>query len=50
MWVWQSQASAGISKFTLVAGCDALAKTGVARIAAPVAMAPTTMVRRVGIV
>src|SRR5215831_4607882 len=47
MCVWQSQAPAGTSKFTGVAGWDALAWLVRACRIAPVASAPTRMARRV---
>src|SRR6266581_1303996 len=47
MWVWQSQAPAGTSKFTCVAGWEALAKPVRRRIAAPAAIAPIRTSRRV---
>src|SRR6266446_9332516 len=47
MWVWQSQAPAGTSKLTGVAGWAALARTGRARIMTPAAIAPSRTSRRV---
>src|SRR5262249_53722723 len=48
MWVWQSQASAGISKFTAVFGCEALAKLVVLLcIRANALVAPIRACRRV---
>src|SRR5213596_370747 len=47
MWVWQSQAPAGTSKFTGVAGWEALAKPVRRCMAAPAAMAPIRTSRRV---
>src|SRR5205809_199468 len=47
MWVWQSQAPAGTSKFTRVAGWDALAKPVRRCTAAPAAIAPIRISRRV---
>src|SRR6266571_3548770 len=47
MWVWQSQAPAGTSKFTRVAGWEALAKPVRRCMAAPAAMAPIRTSRRV---
>src|SRR4030081_979350 len=47
MWVWQSQAPAGTSKFTCVAGCEALAKPVRRCMAAPAAIAPIRTSRRV---
>src|SRR5437773_9961520 len=47
MWVWQSQAPAGTSKFTRVAGCEALAKLVRRCTAAPAAIAPIRTSRRV---
>src|SRR5437773_547372 len=47
MWVWQSQAPAGTSKFTGVAGCEALAKPVRRCMAAPAAIAPIRTSRRV---
>src|SRR5260370_6451428 len=38
MWVWQSQAPGGTSKFTGVDGCAAVAKTGLSGIVIPAAM------------
>src|ERR1039458_2076644 len=38
MWVWQSQAPAGTSKFTGVAGCDAFASAVRSGMATPAAM------------
>src|SRR5882672_3605148 len=48
MWVWQSQAPAGTSKFTGVAGCEALAKPVRRCMVAPAAIAPIRISRRVG--
>src|SRR6266545_1953731 len=47
MWVWQSQAPAGTSKFTGVAGWEALAKPVRMCMAAPAAIAPIRTSRRV---
>jgi hypothetical protein len=47
--VWQSQAPAGISKFTAVAGCAALAKAVRVFMATPAAMEASRTSRRVGI-
>src|SRR5882724_7954814 len=47
MWVWQSQAPAGTSKLTDVAGCDALARARRARVTAAAAIAPMMVSRRV---
>src|SRR6266705_5212474 len=47
MWVWQSQAPAGTSKFTGVAGCEALAKPVRRCMVAPAAIAPIRTSRRV---
>src|SRR5712691_12430633 len=47
MWVWQSQAPAGTSKFTGVAGCEALAKPVRTCMVAPAAIAPIRSSRRV---
>src|SRR5437879_188872 len=49
MWVWQSQALAGTSKLTAVAGCEALANTGSARAVIPAAAISSSAVRRVSI-
>src|SRR5437773_8408985 len=49
MWVWQSQAPAGTSKFTGVAGWEALAKPVRRCIVAPAAIAPIKTSRRVSI-
>src|SRR5262245_65618389 len=49
MCVWQSQAPAGTSKCTGVAGWDAVAWLVRGRRRAPVASAPTRMARRVSI-
>src|ERR1700759_2664438 len=46
MCVWQSHASAGTSKFTLVAGCDAVALPQRGSNSAPAAAAPNTNSRR----
>src|SRR5258708_38122507 len=46
--VWQSQAPAGTSKFTGVAGCEAFARTVRVRIMTPAAIAPIRTSRRVG--
>src|SRR5437879_390063 len=48
MWVWQSQAPAGTSKFTCVAGWAALARTVRVRMMTPAAIAPSRTSRRVG--
>src|SRR5215467_13464343 len=50
MWVWQSQAPAGTSKFTGVAGWAALEKAFRICIVAPAARAPITNSRRVGMI
>src|SRR6266852_5229909 len=47
MWVWQSQAPAGTSKFTSVAGWEALAKPVRRCTVAPAAIAPIRTSRRV---
>src|SRR2546427_2619473 len=47
MWVWQSHAPAGTSKFTCVAGCEALAKPVRKCTVAPAAIAPIRTSRRV---
>src|SRR6266496_5967304 len=47
MWVWQSQAPAGTSKFTGVAGWEALAKPVRKCMVAPAAIAPIRTSRRV---
>src|SRR6266851_5374686 len=47
MWVWQSQAPAGTSKFTGVAGWEALAKPVRRCMVAPAAIAPIRTSRRV---
>src|SRR2546427_10697488 len=47
MWVWQSQAPAGTSKFTGVAAWDALARTVRVRIKTPAAIAQSRTSRRV---
>src|SRR5713226_1705418 len=47
MWVWQSQAPAGTSKFTGVAGWEALGKPVRMCIVAPAAIAPIRISRRV---
>src|SRR5882672_5488330 len=47
MWVWQSQAPAGTSKFTGVAGWEALAKPVRRCRVAPAAIAPIRTSRRV---
>src|SRR5438309_267339 len=49
MWVWESQAPGGTSKFTGVAGCEALAKPVRMCIVAPAAIAPIRSSRRVSI-
>src|SRR5882762_347267 len=49
MWVWQSQAPDGTSKFTGVADWEALAKPVRKCTAAPAATAPTRTLRRVSI-
>src|SRR5436190_6705037 len=49
MWVWQSQAPAGISKLTGVAGCAAFAQTLRFCMIAPAAMEPSRILRRVSI-
>src|SRR6516165_177426 len=48
MWVWQSHAPAGTSKFTAVAGCEAFANADPARMANPIAATPSSKARRVG--
>src|SRR5712692_6159993 len=50
MWVWQSQAPAGTSKFTGVAGWEALAKPVRMCMVAPAAIAPIRISRRVSMV
>src|SRR5215470_3927146 len=50
MWVWQSQASAGTSKFTAVAGWAALAWLALVRIRPPAHIAPISASRRVSMV
>jgi len=50
MWVWQSQAPAGMSKFTGVAGCAAVAKTVRLGMAIPAAMEASRIPRRVSMV
>src|SRR6266851_5126091 len=47
MWVWQSHAPAGTSKFTGVAGWEALAKVDRMCMVAPAAIAPIRSLRRV---
>src|SRR6267378_344367 len=47
MWVWQSQAPDGTSKFTCVAGCEALANPVRMYMVAPAAIAPIRTSRRV---
>src|SRR6266446_8426440 len=47
MWVWQSHAPAGTSKFTCVAGWEALAKPVRMYMVAPAAIAPIRTSRRV---
>ncbi len=49
MCVWQSQAPAGTSKFTGVAGWAALARPALARISNPPAIVPATNLRLVSI-
>jgi hypothetical protein len=49
MWVWQSQAPAGTSKFTGVAGCTALAAAVLLFINTPAAMEASIILRRVSI-
>src|SRR6266481_7203394 len=49
MWVWQSQAPGGTSKFTGVDGCAAVAKTGLSGIVIPAAMEASRTPRRVNI-
>src|SRR4051812_42138712 len=49
MWVWQSQAPAGTSKFTGVGGCGGLAKAFRFFIAIPPAMGGKKKLRRVSI-
>jgi hypothetical protein len=48
MWVWQSHAPEGTSKFTAVAGCEAFANADPPRMATPIAMPPSNIARRVG--
>src|ERR1700730_10191627 len=51
MWVWQSQAPAGMSKFTGVDGCAAVAKTDRLRmVTSPAAMEASKIPRRVSMV
>src|SRR5579872_930656 len=47
MCVWQSQAPAGMSKFTGIAGCEAFAKPVRARSNSPAAVAFESRLRRV---
>src|SRR5579864_1816456 len=47
MCVWQSQAPAGTSKFTVADGCEALAKLVRVRMEIPAAIAPSRTSRRV---
>ena len=49
MWVWQSQAPAGMSKFTGVAGCAALAEAVLLFMVTPAAMEASIILRRVSI-
>src|SRR5882762_3212216 len=49
MWVWQSQAPAGISKFTGVDGCAALARTVRLFMVTPAAIEASIILRRVSI-
>jgi hypothetical protein len=49
MWVWQSQAPGGTSKFTGVDGCAAVAKTGLLGMVIPAAMEASKTPRRVNI-
>jgi hypothetical protein len=49
MWVWQSQAPAGMSKFTGVDGCEAAAKAVRLCMAAPAAMVASIILRLVSI-
>src|SRR4051812_4001562 len=50
MWVWQSQACAGTSKLTWVAGCDALARPGRDRTNPAPARTPSRTFLRVNMV
>src|SRR5579871_5165534 len=50
MWVWQSQAPAGTSKFTAVDGCAALANTPLVFTATPAATEASWIPRRVSMV
>src|ERR1700737_1332440 len=51
MWVWQSQAPAGMSKFTGVEGCAAAAKTDrLGMVVSPAAMEASKIPRRVSMV
>src|SRR5438477_9852820 len=50
MWVWQSQAPAGTSKFTGVEGCDALAKAFRFCTVNPAAMEASRTLRRLNII
>src|SRR6266480_2385706 len=47
MWVWQSQAPAGTSKFTGVEGCAAVAKADLSDMVIPAAMEASRILRRV---
>src|ERR1700736_3943807 len=49
MWVWQSQAPSGRSKFTGVDGCEALASTLLLFMVTPAAMEASIILRRVSI-
>src|SRR4051794_33365186 len=50
MWVWQSQAPAGTSKFTGVDGCDALARAFWRCMVIPTAMEASRTLRRLNII
>ena len=50
MWVWQSQAPAGMSKFTGVDGCDAFAMADLSGMVIPAAMEANRILRRVSMV
>jgi hypothetical protein len=50
MWVWQSQAPAGTSKFTGVDGCDAAARADLPGMVIPAAMEASRILRRVSMV
>src|SRR5882762_6099389 len=49
MWVWQSQAPAGTSKFTAVDGCAALENASLLVMVTPAAMEASIILRRVSI-